>query len=134
MPSNILGVYDSNNKGTLFFVYCASDIIFFLLAPSLAPHFIVAYNTGSTSLVVEWSHLVEEQFQGQPIGYFIRYYPRLLGRKSEQFDRVNYQKNTTILTNLTVYTMYVIFVSAVSSGGMGPENMAEALTGTSGRR
>ncbi|PFX34734.1 Protein sidekick-1, partial [Stylophora pistillata] len=98
-------------------------------APSLAPHIIVAHNTSSSSLLVEWSNLVEEQFQGQPFGYYIRYHPRLLGRKSEQFLRVNLQTNTTTLTNLAVYTMYVIFVSALSSGGMGPENMAEARTG-----
>lgn len=77
---------------------------------------------------------MEKQFQGQPIGYHIRYHSQLLGPKSEQFVRVNYQTNTTTLTNLTVYTTYEIFVSAVSSGGIGPENMTEARTGAEGRR
>lgn len=42
---------------------------------------------------------------------------------------VNYTKNTTTLTNLTVYTMYVINVSAVSFGGIGPAATLKARTG-----
>ena len=103
-------------------------------APSLAPDLITANGTGSTSLVVEWTQFAEAQFQGKPVGYDIRYYPRLPGPQSEKFVRVNYQTNTTILTNLTVYTVYVICVSAVSSGGKGPESIAEAPTGAEGMR
>ena len=68
---------------------------------------------------------MEEQFKGKPIGYKIRYYSRLLGLKSEKFVRVNHKRNTTASTNLTEYPLYEIFVSAVSSGGIGPENMAK---------
>lgn len=78
--------------------------------------------------------MVEEQFQGQPIGYYIRYYPRLLGRKSEKFERVKYTTNTTTLTSLTVYTVYVINVSAVSSGGTGPAKTVNGRTGAEGRK
>lgn len=114
-------------------LYFVSGIIH-LPAPSQPPGLIVAYSISSTSSTVEWSQLVEEQFQGQPVGYHIRYYSRPLGPESEKFLRVNYQTNTTILTNLTVYTIYEIFVSAVSSGGVGPENQAETRTDAEGRR
>ena len=45
---------------------------------------------------------------------------------------VNHSKNTTALTDLTVYSMYVINVSAVSSGGIGPANTAKARTDAAG--
>ena len=45
---------------------------------------------------------------------------------------VNFSTNTATLTNLTVYAMYIINVSAVSSGGIGPANTAEARKGAEG--
>ena len=88
---------------------------------------VTAYNSSSTSLVVKWSHLLDEHFQGQPIGYNITYYP--VDLESEiNFTSVNYTTNSTTLSDLTVYTMYVINVSAVSSGGIGPANTAKVLT------
>lgn len=47
-------------------------------------------------------------------------------------ESVNYESNTTTLTNLTSYTMYAITVSAVSSGGIGPANTARARTNAVG--
>ena len=46
---------------------------------------------------------------------------------------VNYTKNTTTLTNLTVYTTYVINVSAVSFGGIGPAATLKVRTGAEGK-
>lgn len=63
---------------------------------------------------------MEEQSQRKPIGYTVRYYPRLLGSESENFVGVNHKRSTRALTKMTVYTMFDIFVSAVSSGGIGP--------------
>ena len=93
---------------------------------------ITANNSSSTSLVVKWSHLPEEHFQGQLIGYHVTYYPVDL-ESDVNFTSVNYTTNTTTLTNLTVYTMYVINVSAVSSGGIGPANTIKARTDAEGR-
>jgi len=73
----------------------------------------------------------EKYFQGKPIGYNICYYPDDLKRNTISFI-VNYTKNTTALKNLTIYTMYVINVSAVSSGGVGPENMTITRTDAEG--
>ena len=94
---------------------------------------LTAYNSSSTSLVVKWSHLPEEHFQGEPIGYSITYYPDDL-RRDSNFVTVSYKRtiNTTTLTDLAVYTMYIINVSAVSSGGIGPANTAKARTDAEG--
>ena len=109
----------------------ACNIQFQPVAPSRSSGWVTAYNLSSTSLLVKWSHLPEEDFKGQPVGYTISYY--LDDSKSDTYSTsVKYTKNTTTLTNLTVYTMYVINVSAVSSGGIGPANTAKARTGAEG--
>lgn len=84
------------------------------------------------SLVVKWSLLPEESFQGHPIGYDITYYSAGL-QNDVNYVTVNYTTNITALTNLSVYTIYVINVSARSSGGKGPANTAMARTGAGGR-
>ena len=103
----------------------------FLSAPLRAPDLVTAFNSSSTSLVVKWSHLLDGDFQGKPIGYNITYYAaETVGDKN--VVNVNYTTNITALSNLTVYTMYVINVSAVSSGGTGPANTVKARTGAKG--
>ena len=103
-----------------------------LLAPWRGPEVVLAHDLSSTSLAVRWSPLQEKDFLGQPIGYSIAFNVVDL-ESNTNFLSVNYSRNTTTLTNLTVYTMYVINVSAVSSGGIGPANTARARTGVAGR-
>lgn len=43
------------------------------LAPPQAPVLVTAHNSSSTSLLAEWTRLLEEDFRGQPIGYKIIY-------------------------------------------------------------
>ena len=83
------------------------------------------------SLIAKWSHVAEADFQGEPIGYEIKFHPLNLDLKPN-CGSVNYTTNTTVLTNLTVYTVYVISVSAVSSGGIGPANTAKVRTDARG--
>ena len=105
---------------------------FSLLAPFRAPGKVFAYSSSSTAVIVVWSHLSEEDFQGQPIGYNITYY--LVDLEGDvNFVRVNFTTNSTTLTNLAVYVLYVINVSAVSSGGIGPANIVQARTDAAGR-
>ena len=92
---------------------------------------VTAHNSSSTSLVVNWSHLWEKQFQGKPIGYEITFHPVELEIDVSHVS-VNYTTNSTTLTNLTAYTIYVIHVSAVSSGGIGPAKTVKARTGSEG--
>ena len=85
------------------------------------------------SLIVKWIHVAEGDFQGEPIGYEIKFHSlNLKIELKSNYMSVNYATNTTVLTNLTVYTMYVINVSAVSSGGIGPANTAKAQTDARG--
>ena len=83
------------------------------------------------SLLVQWTLVGKGDFQGEPIGYEIKFHSVNLESKPN-YTSVNYTTNTTVLTNLTVYTMYVINVSAVSSGGIGPANTAKAQTDARG--
>ena len=106
-------------------------LLFFCLAPSRAPDKVTAQNSSSTSLIIKWSHLAEEQFQGQPSGYKVAFHPAN-AENNVDFLSLNYTKNTTTLTNLTVYTVYVINVSAVSSGGIGPANAIKVQTDAEG--
>ena len=92
---------------------------------------VTAHNSSSTSLVVNWSHLPEKQFQGKPISYKITFHPVEL-RIGVNHVSVNYTTNSTTLTNLTAYTIYVIRVSAVSSGGIGPANTVKVRTDSEG--
>lgn len=101
------------------------------LAPSLAPKWVSVHNLRSNSLKVKWTHLPDEYFRGKPIGYCIKYFP-LESKNGIDVVSVNYESNTTTLTNLTSYTMYAITVSAVSSGGIGPANTARARTNAVG--
>ena len=103
----------------------------FLLAPLRAPDLVTVHISRSKALIVEWSHLSEEQFRGKPIGYNVSYYPVDL-ESDFNFVGVNFSSNTTTLTNLSFYSTYVIKVSAVSSGGIGPANTAKGRTDAGG--
>ena len=106
-------------------------MIFIFTAPFKAPDLVAARNVSSTSLVLEWSHLLNEHFRGKPIGYFITCHT--VGSDHDKYVVwENVTRNTTVLTNLTVYTMFVIGVSAVSSGGIGPANTARIRTDAEG--
>ena len=102
-----------------------------LEAPSRTLDLKSVLNSNPTRLVVKWSHLSEKDFHGQPIGYNIIYYPVKLQRHINALS-VNYTRNIITLTDLRIYTMYIINVSAVSSGGIGPENTIKARTGAEG--
>lgn len=91
----------------------------------------IAQTSNSTSLVVKWSHLPDEYFQGKPVGYYITYVSADL-KRDINFINVDFALNHTLLSNLTAYTMYVINVSAVSPGGIGPSNTARARTQATG--
>ena len=106
-----------------FFYLCSS-------APARAPDIIVAYNSSSTTLIVTWSHLPKQYFNGEPLGYNVRYHPVGL-KRNIRFETVTYT-NLSELTNLSAFTIYVINVSAVSSGGVGPWNTIKARTDDAG--
>lgn len=105
--------------------------IIFISVPSQAPDFVIAETSNSTSLVVKWRHLPEENFRGQPIGYYVTFFPADL-ENDINFVKVNFASNNTILSNLTAYTTYLINVSAVSPGGIGPAHTIKARTQAAG--
>ena len=102
-----------------------------ILAPYKAPDLAAAVSSNSTSLMIKWNNLVKDQFQGQPIGYHITYYPDGI-ENDLNFLSVNHTKNSSVLSNLIAYTIYVINVSAVSSGGIGPAKTVKFRTEAEG--
>lgn len=110
----------------------AAEMLFFFLAPLLAPDLVTANNSSSTSLLIKWSHLSVEDYQGKPIGYNITYQSTDV-KSGIRFVIVNHTTNTTELGSLTIYTMYEIYVAAVSSGGTGPANRVRAQTDAEGK-
>lgn len=107
-------------------------MLFFFLAPLLAPDLVTANNSSSTSLLIKWSHLSVEDYQGKPIGYNITYQSTDV-KSGIRFVIVNHTTNTTVLGSLTIYTMYEIYMAAVSSGGTGPANRVRAQTDAEGK-
>ena len=101
--------------------------VVFISVPTRAPDVVIEQKSNSTSLVVKWSHLPKEHFPGQPVGYYISYYPAYF-ENDVKFVHVNFALNYTILSNLTAYTLYIINVSVESLGGIGPANTARIRT------
>ena len=96
-------------------------------APSRAPDLVTAHNTSSTSLVVKWSHVPRQYFDGKPIGYNIHYVCR--ADKDIKIVSVSSATNTITLSNLHVYSMYYVAVAAVNSEGEGPATKIFVSTG-----
>ena len=103
----------------------------FPTAPSRPPDVIFPYNTTSKSLIVKWSHVPKQYFNGKPTGYNISYYPATF-EWNVRFVTVDYKTNSTELSNLAAFTIYVIKVAAVSSGGVGPRSMISVQTKDAG--
>lgn len=80
---------------------------------------------------MKWSHISKQGFRGKPVGYNVSYYPVGL-EDNLVIVTVNYTTNHAELVNLTAFTDYVINVSAVSLGGVGPQNSTMARTDDAG--
>ena len=81
--------------------------------------------------MIKWSHVSQQHFNGQPIGYKISYSISSL-EDSWNSETVGFQVDTIELRNLSAYTEYAVKVSAVSSGGVGPGIQTFATTDQEG--
>lgn len=62
------GIY---NPSDVKVVLC---ILLSLLAPRHAPDSVITYSSSSTSIIVKWVQLPDNDFRGQPVGHSIIYY------------------------------------------------------------
>ena len=100
--------------------------------PSLAPVNLRAYNMSSTSLLVAWEQLPEDQVNGILLGYEVTY--SKYGEIDMGKQNVSVMLNITILRGLHKFTIYQVNVSAFTRVGSGPEANISASTDQDGEK
>ena len=100
--------------------------------PSLAPVNLRARNISSTSLLVVWEPLPDDEVNGILLGYKVTYrkHEDVHARKQNRSTVLNY----TILAGLNKFTAYDVNVSAFTLVGNGPEASATASTDEDGKK
>ena len=94
--------------------------------PEDSPKNLVAYNTSSTSIGVNWTAINESLWHGIPLGYHI-YYGLHVGHSVLQ-TRVDSTTLYVELTGLRKFRVYNITVVAYASKGNGPQSGIVAST------
>ena len=97
--------------------------------PSLPPRSIDATPNSPFSVIVEWSNLIQKEWNGNPIGYEVRYND-LNGNFGN--ETVLFPVSSSTLQGLTPSTTYVIEVCAYTMEGVGPCQKVDATTLPSG--
>ena len=98
--------------------------------PSIAPVNLRAHNMSSTSLLVAWEHLPEDQVNGILLGYKVTY--SKYGEIDMRKQNFSAMLNSTILGGLDKFTVYQVNVSAFTRVGDGPEANVSASTDQDG--
>ncbi|XP_048579577.1 uncharacterized protein LOC5515780 isoform X2 [Nematostella vectensis] len=80
-----------------------------------------------TSILVAWTHLLEDKLNGILQGYLVRY-KEATQKDYSELNVLQYTTSHTIY-NLTPYTMYDIGVSVINLEGIGIEAVIQARTG-----
>ncbi len=89
-------------------------------APSAPPAGVVARARSSDSIIVQWQTLAEEDWNGPPLGYSIRYKPSGFSDVALRYVNVtDHLENTLELRSLIVFQEYEIGVAAYNQGGSG---------------
>jgi len=98
-------------------------------APNLAPVNLRAHNMSSTSLLVAWEQLPEDQVNGILLGYKVAYskYGEIDARKQNVSTMMSF-----IISGLDKFTVYQVNVSAFTRVGNGPEAIVSASTDQDG--
>ena len=100
--------------------------------PSLAPVNLRAHNKSSTSLLVAWEPLPDDEVNGILLGYKVTY------RKHKDVhvrkQNLSTVLNSTILAGLDKFTAYDVSVSAFTLVGNGPEGNVTASTDEDGKK
>ena len=93
---------------------------FFNIGLSPPPPNVRGTNKSSTSILVEWDQLPEEDQNGVIVSYTVTY--RALPSNSSRSKNVTIKENHVTLTGLNEYTNYSITVFASTSKGRGNES------------
>ena len=108
----------SANKSLQYDVNILRHFCYFL-APSGAPRRVIASPRSSNSVIIQWLAPLESTWNGDLLGYIIRY--RLAGYPTpmENVTVNNYQSKIYELKNLIIFKEYEIAVAAFNAKGMG---------------
>ena len=96
-----------------------------LLVPSNPPQSINAVANSPSTIIVEWTNLPQEQWNGQPIGTLIKYTD---GKGHERNKTVSFPSISIVLQDLVPVTTYVLDVCALTAPGAGPCQRVQATT------
>ena len=102
-------------KFSLFIVVQIMVYISFSV-PSAAPPNVTAQNTSSTSILLEWDLMPEDDRNGILLGYVV-YYNRTTGTETSFVHRST--ERSVEITNLERYTIYQFEMTAFTSIGQG---------------
>ena len=95
------------------------------LVPSNPPQSINAVANSPSTIIVAWTNLPQEQWNGQPIGALIKYTD---GIGHEGNKTVSFPTISIVLQNLVPATTYVLDVCALTTPGAGPCQRVQATT------
>lgn len=93
---------------------------FFFLVPDTFPSNLTGFNTSSTELFLEWSHLKDKEWNGRALGYKI-FFILKRGYKTQEV-KISPHATRTTLDNLLKFTWYKIQIAAFTSKGTGPRS------------
>ena len=98
--------------------------------PSQPPKLVSANGTSGFTAIVQWTHITQEQWNGQPLGTLIKF-DNLNGHKGNV--SVTYPGSSVVLSNLIPITTYVIDACEITAPGPGPCQRVQATTLPSGK-
>ena len=102
-----------------------SDGPCFCIEPSAPPSNIRGHHSSSTSIVVQWNEVPQEQRNGEIQGYRVLYNDADGPEQEKEVDALTKQTSLTDLKKATVYTIKVL---AFTSVGDGPASFEISVT------
>ena len=105
-------------------------IFYLLTVPRISPKSIEATPNSPFSVIVAWSNLLQNEWNGKPIGYEVRYND-LNGNFGN--ETVLFPVSSSTLQGLIPLTTYIIEVCAYTKEGTGPCQKVDATTLPSGK-
>ena len=99
---------------------CPHSCSFICLVPGAPPNDVRAYNTNSTSILIQWDQVPESKQHGEILGYTVFYWETEGSAQGASHRQLFSFKRELRLTDLFKYTYYSIRVLASTAVGNGP--------------
>ena len=103
-------------------IHFIMPLLIFFSVPSASPPEVLAVNTSSTSLLIEWDPLPKEQTHGVLRGYVVYYKRRAYQNRPWIEQQASPTTRAAEITGLRKFTKYNIQVAAFTSKGIGKKS------------